>query len=69
MYSTVRDREGRFTFTNAEISHLSGHAPSEIISHHYSEILHPKDTETAGRAFHKRRTGERVARRVEVQKR
>ena len=62
----VLDSDGNFTFANAEIGNLLGYDPPEIIGRHYSEILHPLDAETVGRAFHERRTGERAARRVEV---
>ena len=62
----VLDSDGNFTFANAEIGNLLGYNPTEIIGRHYSEILHPMDAETVGRAFHERRTGERAARRVEV---
>ncbi|MFH1571064.1 MAG: PAS domain S-box protein [Gemmatimonadota bacterium] len=62
----VLDRGGHFTFANTEISHLLGYAPEEIIGRHYTEVLHPADVETVGRAFAERRTGERATRRLEV---
>ena len=62
----VLDPDGCFIFANNEIGHLLGYSPEEIIGRHYAEILHPEDVERAGRAFHERRTGDRVARRLEV---
>jgi PAS domain S-box-containing protein len=62
----VLDPDGCFIFANNEIEHLLGYSPEEIIGRHCAEILHPEDVERAGRAFHERRTGDRVARRLEV---
>jgi PAS domain S-box-containing protein len=62
----VLDPDGCFIFANNEIGHLLGYSPEKIIGRHYAEILHPEDVERAGRAFHERRTGDRVARRLEV---
>ena len=62
----VLDPDGKFTFANAEIGHLLGYSPEEIIGRHYSRVLHPDDVEALGRAFHERRTGERATRRLEV---
>ena len=60
------DSDGRFTFANSEVGHLLGYDPEELVGRHYSDILHPTDVETVGRAFHERRTGDRATRRVEV---
>ena len=62
----VLDRDGSFTFANAEIGHLLGYAPDEIIGRHYTEILHSEDVAAVGRAFAERRTGERATHRLEV---
>ncbi len=62
----VLDSDGHFTFANREVEHLLGYTAEEIIGKHFSEVLHPEDSETLGRAFHERRTGERASRRVEV---
>ncbi|MFP6592600.1 MAG: PAS domain-containing protein, partial [Candidatus Latescibacterota bacterium] len=57
----VLDPEGHFSFVNAEVGHLLGYSPDEIIGRHYTEFLMPEDAERVGRAFHERRTGERRA--------
>lgn len=62
----VLDPEGHFSFANAEVGHLLGYSPDEIIGRHYTEFLMPEDAERVGRAFHERRTGERATRRMEV---
>ena len=62
----VLDRDGHFTFANQEVQRLLGFAPEALIGKHFSEVLHPLDVETLGRAFHERRTGERASKRVEV---
>jgi len=62
----VLDTEGHFSFANAEVGHLLGYSLYEIIGRHYSEFLVSEDAERVGHAFHERRTGERVTRRVEV---
>ena len=62
----VLDPEGNFAFANAEVGHLLGYSPDEIIGRHYTEILHPEDADNVGRAFHERRTGQRATRRLEV---
>ncbi len=62
----VLDPDGRFSFANAEVGHLLGYTPEEIIGRHYTEFLIGEDAERVGRAFHERRTGERATRRLEV---
>jgi PAS domain S-box-containing protein len=62
----VLDSDGHFTFANSEIEHLLGYTAEEIIGKHFSDVLHPEDSGTLGRAFHERRTGERASRRIEV---
>ena len=60
------DSDGMFTFANSEVGRLLGYDPVELLGKHYSDILHPTDVDTLGRAFHERRTGDRATRRVEV---
>ena len=62
----VLDPDGNFSFANAEVGHLLGYSPDEIIGRHYTEFLIAEDTERVGRAFHERRTGQRATRRLEV---
>ena len=62
----VLDKDGHFTFANQEAERLLGYMPGDLIGKHFSDILHPEDVGTLGRAFHERRTGDRAARRVEV---
>jgi PAS domain S-box-containing protein len=62
----VLDPEGNFSFANAEVGHLLGYSPDEIIGRHYSEFLVEDDADRVGRAFHERRTGDRATRRLEV---
>ena len=62
----VLDPDGHFAFANAEVGHLLGYSPDEIIGRHYSDFLVAEDTDRVGRAFHERRTGERATRRLEV---
>jgi PAS domain S-box-containing protein len=62
----VLDKDGHFTFANGEVEHLLGYSPEEIIGKHFSEILHPDETDALKRSFAERRTGERATHRVEV---
>ena len=62
----ILDKDGRFTFANQEAERLLGYPPEDIIGKHFSEVMHPKDVEALGRAFHERRTGDRATRRLEV---
>lgn len=62
----VLDPDGNFSFANAEVGHLLGYSPDEIIGRHYAEFLVPDDADRVGRAFHERRTGDRATRRMEV---
>ena len=62
----VLDKDGRFTFANREVENLLGYESGEIVGRHFSEVLHPDDIGSIGRAFHERRTGERATKRLEV---
>ena len=62
----VLDKEGRFTFANAQVDSLLGYSRENIVGRHYSEILHPADMDTLGHAFAERRTGERATKRIEI---
>lgn len=62
----VLNPEGYFSFANAEVGHLLGYTPEEILGRHYTEFLIPEDAERVAHAFLERRTGERATRRFEV---
>ncbi len=62
----VLDKDGRFTFANAEVENLLGYTAEEIIGKHFSEVMHPEDQDELGRSFAERRTGDRATHRVEV---
>ena len=47
----VLDKDGHFTFANGEVEHLLGYSPEEIIGKHFSEILHPDETDALKRSF------------------
>jgi PAS domain S-box-containing protein len=56
----VLNPEGYFSFANAEVGHLLGYTPEEILGRHYTEFLIPEDAERVAHAFLERRTGERA---------
>ena len=59
------DEAGYFVFVNDRIAQLLDYSPTELVGHHYSEVVHEEDLEKAKYAFAERRTGDRASRNVE----
>ncbi|MCP3868044.1 MAG: EAL domain-containing protein [Gammaproteobacteria bacterium] len=60
------DGEGCFAFVNDRVFELLGYKPDEIMSRHYSELVHKEDLEKARYAFDERRTGRRASHNIEL---
>lgn len=59
------DEAGYFCFVNDRIGQLLDYQQTDLIGHHFSEIVHEEDIEKAKYAFAERRTGDRASRNVE----
>jgi diguanylate cyclase (GGDEF)-like protein/PAS domain S-box-containing protein len=58
--------EGRFSFVNDRAQQLLGFSRSELLGHHYSDVIHDEDLERAYYVFNERRVGDRASRNVEL---
>ncbi|MFT4712786.1 MAG: diguanylate cyclase (GGDEF)-like protein/PAS domain S-box-containing protein [Candidatus Azotimanducaceae bacterium] len=61
------DSEGRFTFLNDAIYQTLGYNKSELIGHHYSEIVFGASADDAKYVFTERRSDDRKSSNVEIQ--
>ncbi len=60
------DEQGCFVFVNPRVESLLGHARSDLLGRHYSEIIHPDDAVSARFGFAERRTDERASTNIEL---
>lgn len=60
------DEDGCFVFINGRIESLLGFARAELVSQHYTILVHEDDREQARYAFAERRTGGRASVNIEL---
>ncbi|MBN2040257.1 MAG: PAS domain S-box protein [Spirochaetes bacterium] len=56
------DEHGNFIYINDSLIRKLGYSKNDIIGSHYSDVIHPEDTENAQFVFNERRAGSRDAR-------